>query len=106
MNTNKPVNGFDKRPQDINRTGRPPSYFNGMLKDMGVKVNKKTGLKYKRLLVKRLWTDAINGNIMAAKEIMNRIDGMPHQTSDITSDGERIEGLVIYRPERDEKKNE
>jgi hypothetical protein len=36
------------------------------------------------------------------QEISNRTEGMPKQATDITSGGEKIDGLVTYRPERKE----
>lgn len=35
-------------------------------------------------------------------EVTNRTEGMPRQSTDITSAGEKIEGLITYRPERKE----
>jgi hypothetical protein len=34
---------------------------------------------YREAVIKRLYTEAANGNMLAVKEIMNRMDGMPSQ---------------------------
>jgi len=36
------------------------------------------------------------------KEVSNRIEGMPKQQLDMTSQGDKIEGVIIYRPKKDE----
>jgi hypothetical protein len=51
---------------------------------------------FKTLVAKSVVSQAIRGNVLAIKEIMNRMDGMPSQ--DITSEGERITGPIIYIP--------
>ncbi|KKM27880.1 hypothetical protein LCGC14_1570250, partial [marine sediment metagenome] len=42
---------------------------------------------FKALVSKRIWVKAANGDIMAIKEIFNRMDGMPKQSTDVTATG-------------------
>lgn len=76
----KPVNGFDKRPDDINRDGRPKKgeSLTDILEDYG----SKTGniLANKEELAVTLWDLAIkHRDIQAIKFIYDRIDGKPLQ---------------------------
>lgn len=45
---------------------------------------------------------ALQGDVVAIKEINNRADGMATQAVDVTSLGEKIEGVVLYRPVKEE----
>jgi hypothetical protein len=91
-NTNIPTTGFHTNPERINKKGAPKREWTwaGLLEAVGDEIEAKSGLKFKDLVTKRLWIEAVNGNIMAQKEIMNRMDGMPQQKTDITSDGKQL----------------
>lgn len=85
------------RPQDFkpgqsgNPNGRPKREWTmaGLLED-ALEEQDETGTPYKQIIIKKLRTLAAKGDLVAIKEVNNRMDGMPHQTSDITSDGEAI----------------
>lgn len=49
-----------------------------------------TKAKAKDFVIKRLVKMAIDGDIQAQKEIMNRMEGFPAQSTDITSGGKPI----------------
>ena len=70
---------FKKTGADANPKGRPKRdwTWSGLLAKVGEEVEPKSGLKFKDLVTKRLWIDAINGNLGAMKEILNRMDGLP-----------------------------
>ncbi len=51
--------------------------------------------KVKKFITKRLVKMAIDGDIAAQKEIMNRMDGMPRQSTDLTSGGKPIQNPLI-----------
>ena len=78
------TNGFDKRPQDINRKGRPlkkwtwSDIFIKLVNELG---DDKQKIKYAmgRKMIKKVLKD---GDVAAFKEITNRIDGLPIQTID------------------------
>lgn len=99
----KPVNGFDKRPQDINRNGRPPLYFNKLIRDIGEEIDKDEKIPIKEMVVRRLWAEGYKGNIYAIKELLDRLDGKVIQPTDVTTGGERIDLLHIYKPEKNKK---
>jgi len=87
--------GFQLFPENINRNGRPPKSWSWaeLLEDVGEEIEEKTGKKFKHLVSKRLWFECINGNVGAIKELFNRMEGMPKQSTDITSKGEKIDSL-------------
>jgi hypothetical protein len=89
MSNHNPPNQF-KPGQSGNPNGRPPKEWTwaGLLKEVAEEVEPKTGKRYKDLVGKRLWVDAVNGSLGAQREIMNRMEGMPKQ---------RVEGDVTFR---------
>jgi hypothetical protein len=107
--------GFNERPQDINSGGRPKKDWTwaGLLEKVGEEIEPKIGKPFKELVSKRLWIDAINGNLGAIKEIFDRTEGKAPQT--IKHEGELDTGTkeianllqTIYKEEneRREKNN-
>lgn len=79
-NTNPPANGFDKRPQDINRKGQPKKYLTELLEKIGAEVEEKTGKTYQELISRRAWEDALAGDQRAIEFIFDRIEGKPQQS--------------------------
>ncbi len=59
----------------------------------------KAGPKKIELAARRVFEATLNGDMSAARELGNRLDGMPHQTQDITVTDERS---VIRSPEPSE----
>ena len=53
--------------------------------------------KVKDKVVKRVFELAKRGDMTAAKELFNRMDGMPKQSTDITSKGDKLDSLVIIK---------
>lgn len=58
-----------------------------------------------RTMVQELAWNAVlsarNGNRNDRLEIANRTEGMPKQTTDVTSGGDKLESVIVYRPEKD-----
>ena len=77
--------------QSGNPGGRPKKEWTwaGLLEEVGEEVEPKSGKKFKELVSKRLWISCINGNILAIKELMNRMEGMPLQRNIHEGDDER-----------------
>lgn len=55
----------------------------------------------KKALGAKILDMALKGDVTAMKTLWNYIDGMPQQ--DITSNGEKLEGVVIYAPEKNKE---
>lgn len=96
---------FKKGDPNINRNGAPKRAWtwSGVLeKAMEIKMTSKTGEErtVKQIVATSLIDQAINGNVVAAKEIMNRMDGMPKQETDITTGGDKINTLIVYKPDK------
>ena len=77
---------FKKTGADANPNGRPKRdwTWSGLLEKVGEEIEEKSGKKFKDLVTRRLWVDAVNGSLGAQKEILNRMDGMPTQPTDLT----------------------
>ena len=61
--------------------------------------NKKT---YLDLFLSRYFRKAIkDGDVGLIRDMINRIDGMPKQNVDVTSDGEKLAGPLPYLPSKD-----
>jgi uncharacterized membrane protein len=84
---------FVKGDPRINRDGRPEgsvSIVEGIKKKLLEiePANKKT---YLELFLSKLFLKAIKeGNEQLMKDMINRVDGMPKQTTDITSKGDKL----------------
>ena len=85
-----------KKGQSGNPGGRPKREWSwsGLLEKVGEEIEPKSGQKFKDLVTRRLWVDAVNGSLGAQKEILNRMDGMPKQSTDITSGGEKLQNIT------------
>ena len=79
----KPVAGFNKNPQNINKTGAPKRDWTvrGLI-EQAMEAEKETGVPYKKTVYTQLVKMADSGDIQAIKEINQRLDGMPKQTID------------------------
>lgn len=92
MSNPNPKSGFKANPQNINKDGRPKKgysiteWFQEML-NSDPEIKNELGLA---ILAK-----AKQGDPTALKLVWNYMDGMPKQSSDITSNGETIKGNVI-----------
>lgn len=82
--------------QSGNLKGRPKREWTwaGLYEDAVDKYAGKGKEKVKEVVAKRLADLASTGDIVAIKELANRMDGMPKQSTDITSGGKKIKGLV------------
>ena len=71
--------------QSGNPGGRPKKEWTWakLLEKVGEEIEPETGKKFKELVSKRLWVSCVNGNIVAIKELFNRMDGMPKQQTEI-----------------------
>ena len=69
------------------------------------------GKPIKKHVAKALASKALQGDVQAIKEIGNRIDGMPKQSTDITSGGEKLpipilQGIIDVHSNNSSKKVE
>jgi len=86
-------NGFDKRPQDINRTGRPPKEYclTDILKEQGNLEDVESGdnkISRKQAIAQKLWAMAMGGDVQAMKYLYDRVDGRPKESIDLEHSGE------------------
>ena len=82
--------------QSGNPAGRPKRDWTwaGVLEN-AVEKAEESGKTVKEIVAESLVKEAIKGNVMAQKEIMNRMDGMPQQSTDITSGGEPLQMITL-----------
>lgn len=85
----KPKAGFNAHPENINSKGRPPKgwAWSEILEDIGERVAPGTEghpntKPFKQLVGERLWVECVNGNVVAIRELFNRMEGMPKQKVD------------------------
>lgn len=67
--------------------------------DVKQKDGKSSKFAFKRLIARKLLTEAANGNIGAVRELINRMDGMPQQKMDIKHEG-GVSLLMDTKPEK------
>lgn len=92
----KPVAGFNANPQNINKAGRPPRDWtvSGLIEEAMEEADE-TGVPAKKLIYQKLVALAKRGDIQAVKEINQRLDGMPQQSNDITTNGKDLQTLLV-----------
>lgn len=93
---------FVKGDPRINRNGRPPGSGISITTEIKKKleeVHPDQKATYLELLINKIFKQAIdNGDQHMIKNIWNYIDGMPKQTTDLTSGGEPLKmGIVSYK---------
>lgn len=62
-----------------------------------------TGTPYKRIIARKLRNLAAKGDMVAIKEVNNRMDGMPVQPNAQIPEDQIDDYLHIYKPEKVEK---
>lgn len=80
----------------INRNGAPKKEWTmtAMYKQAAEEASETGEPKYK-IVARKLLELAEKGDMVAIKELGNRIDGMPKQSTDFTSGGEKIEVIGL-----------
>lgn len=79
-----PVHKFVKG-ESGNPKGRPKRdwTWSGVLENAVERINEDSGKSVKEEVADSLVREALKGNILAQKELMNRMDGMPSQPTEI-----------------------
>lgn len=82
---------FTKGDPNINRKGAPPKEWTwaGVVRTM-MEESEEDGEPVKVKVARALKLKAFEGDVLAIKEIGNRIDGMPKQSTDITTNGKDL----------------
>lgn len=80
--------GFKDNPDHVNKEGRPHESWAKSLREVGETVHEKTGKKYKELVSASIWQKALMGDLSAMKLLMERTDGMPKQSVELSGDDE------------------
>ena len=75
-------NGFDKRPQDINLSGRPKKEhcLTDLLKEALDQPFNETGKTNKQMIIDKMFEKAKAGDSIILKYLFDRVDGKPLQT--------------------------
>lgn len=60
----------------------------------------KSNPKIKEAIGKSIIQKALEGDSTAQKLVWNYMDGLPQGFVDVTSMGEKLEGVIIYKPEK------
>ncbi len=77
--------------QSGNPNGRPKRAWTwASLMESAAEEASVTGETQKEVVIKKIFELASKGDMVAAKEILNRMDGMPTQQTDITSGGKPL----------------
>jgi len=96
---NRNPDGTFKEGVSGNPNGRPPGSLSlvKILKDELEKVPQGQQVSYAVAFIKKILHQAlIDGDTNSQKMIMNYVDGMPLQKTDLTSLGEKINPIPIY----------
>lgn len=93
---NRKPNGQFGPGNNANPKGRPHKDWSwaGQLQE-AVEEAMKDGKPLKYHMARAMVKEVLKGNVQAFNAIMNRMDGMPEQATDITSKGEKIQPMVI-----------
>lgn len=96
MSNPNPVHKF-KKGEVTNPNGRPPKEWTmtALYKQAGEESDE-TGEPRNKIVARILWKKASEGDVVAIKELNNRIDGMPKQTTDITTGGDKL--TIVFHP--------
>lgn len=88
-----------KKGQSGNPKGRPLGFsIVAHLKEMLQEIPEGQKESYATLITKRYIKKAlVDGDSVILKDLINRTDGMPHQSIDMTSNGESV-GVQVYLP--------
>ncbi len=91
-----------KKGEIHNAKGRPKKEWTmrGLIREAMEEFHE-SGVPWKKVMTNKLVSLAVSGDIVAIKEVNNRLDGMPQQ--DVTSGGEAIKSMVMIDtiPEKD-----
>lgn len=80
-----------------NPNGRPPKEWtwSGVLKAALEEAAPGDTRQYKELVAESLRLKALEGDVQAIKEFGNRIDGMPKQSTDLTTNGKDLQPILV-----------
>lgn len=82
-----PVAGFNARPENINRNGRPTK-GHSITETIRAMMDEKPEIK--RKLAEKIFQSALSGDVTAIKLIWSYLDGLPKASTDITTSGRPI----------------
>lgn len=103
----KTSTSFVKGDPRINRDGRPkePWTMTGLYKE-ALDEESETGVPRKIIVARKLVQLAERGDVVAIKELGNRIDGMPQQKTDLTTNGKDINPVLVKFIDADNRNSE
>lgn len=79
-----------------NPNGRPKRdwTWSGLMEE-SMDEQDETGESYKKIIIKKIRTLGTKGDMIAIKELFNRMDGMPKQSTDLTTNGKDLEAVLV-----------
>lgn len=79
-----PTVGFHTNPERINKNGAPKKEWTmaGILHD-ALEEQDETGVPFKKIIIKKLRTLAMRGDLQAIKEVLDRIDGKSKESLEV-----------------------
>lgn len=88
---------FFKPGQSGNLKGRPPRdwTWSGLLEEVAEELDPKDKKTFKRKVAEGLIRQAIKGDHSATKVLFDRMDGMPKQSTDLTTNGKDLQPLLV-----------
>jgi hypothetical protein len=92
---------FKKGDPNINRSGRPMGFsIVAHLKEKLQEIPEGQKETYATLITKKYLHKAlVEGDAKILRDLINRVDGLPSQIIDMTSQGEKI-GVTVYLPKK------
>lgn len=86
----KPVAGFNANPQNINKDGRPKKGYSitEMMKEM-----LESEPELKKAIGRVIAKKALEGDMAAIDKLWKYMDGMPAQSVDVTTQGEKVNSI-------------
>ena len=108
MSNPNPPGAWKKGIKSPNPKGRPSSgkSLTELMKEHLEKIPEGSEVSYKEAFISKVFARAIEGNDTYVKLVWNYVDGMPKQSTDITSGGEKLRMAITEVAAHMEQEND